>query len=78
MYKKSLKGQEKKKPTLVVAKRGRNNNRRPKGVKGRYKMVDSRLKKDKRGQQKQARLGKKQIVKKRLQKKPRSKNEDFD
>lgn len=74
MYKKTIKGQEKKKPTLVVAKKGRNNTKRPKGVKGRYKMVDARLKKDKRGQQKQARLGKKQKIYKRLKKKPRSTN----
>ena len=58
-----MKGQEKKKPALVVAKKGRNNNRRPKGVKGRYKMVDARLKKDKRGQQKQQKLGKKPTIK---------------
>lgn len=37
-------------------------------------MVDARLKKDKRGQQKQARLGKKQKIYKRLKKKPRSTN----
>lgn len=56
----------------MVAKRGRSTNRRPKGVKGKYKMVDARLKKDKRGQQKQTRMGKKQPVKKRLPKKARS------
>ena len=58
----------------MVAKRARSNNRRPKGVKGKYKMVDARLKKDKRGQQKQARMGKKQTVKKRLPKKSRPSN----
>ena len=40
-----------KKPALVVAKGGRRGLQgRPKGVKGRYKMVDKRMKKEKRAE----------------------------
>ncbi|KAI8822006.1 Spb1 C-terminal domain-containing protein [Fimicolochytrium jonesii] len=50
----------KKKPTLVVA-RGLNRGKqgRPKGVKGRYKMVDPRMKKEMRAEKRAAKAGKK-------------------
>ena len=57
IYKKAL-GKNKDKVQLVVGKKTYGN-RRPPGVKGRYKIVDSRLKKDKR-KQSQTRNGKKQ------------------
>lgn len=53
IYKKALK-KDKDKVQLVVGKK-QYGNRRPPGVKGRYKVVDSRLKKDKRGKQQQTR-----------------------
>ncbi|UXI20081.1 hypothetical protein NH340_JMT06024 [Sarcoptes scabiei] len=47
VYKKASSSKIDKRPKLVVAKR-QYGNRRPPGVKGRYKIVDSRMKKDKR------------------------------
>ena len=44
LYKKALKT-KKKEVTYIVAKKGAPN-RRPTGVKGKYKMVDGRMKKD--------------------------------
>lgn len=48
MYKKAMKSQDKGKTKVVVARKGRNNMRRPRGVKGNFKVVDPRMKKDKR------------------------------
>lgn len=56
-YKRALKG-NKKEVTYVVAKKHQGN-RRPKGVRGKYKMVDSRMRKDKRAEEKKNKLGKK-------------------
>ncbi|KAJ1820855.1 AdoMet-dependent rRNA methyltransferase spb1, partial [Coemansia sp. RSA 2599] len=60
MIKRATKAKPKEKVTVVVA---RHNNRgvqgRPKGVKGRYKMVDPRMKKDLRAQKAKERRSKK-------------------
>ncbi|XP_054851625.1 pre-rRNA 2'-O-ribose RNA methyltransferase FTSJ3 [Eublepharis macularius] len=51
IYKKAGLGKEKRKVTYVVAKKGAGRKvRRPAGVKGQFKVVDSRLKKDVRAQ----------------------------
>lgn len=53
IYKKAGLGKEKKQVTYVVAKKGAGRKvRRPAGVKGFFKVVDSRMKKDARGLQK--------------------------
>ncbi|XP_077169990.1 pre-rRNA 2'-O-ribose RNA methyltransferase FTSJ3 [Paroedura picta] len=53
LYKKAGLGKEKRKVTYVVAKKGAGRKvRRPAGVKGEFKVVDSRLKKDMRAQKK--------------------------
>ncbi|KND02374.1 23S rRNA (uridine(2552)-2'-O-)-methyltransferase [Spizellomyces punctatus DAOM BR117] len=60
MMKKAKAKQEKKKVSVVVAKGiNRANKGRPKGVKGRYKMVDPRMKKEVRAQKRLAEKGKK-------------------
>lgn len=46
LYKAKLKKKEPKKVQVVVAKGATRGKGRPKGVKGRYKMVDARLRKD--------------------------------
>lgn len=50
LYKTKLKKREHTKVQVVVAKGSNKGSGRPKGVKGRYKMVDARLRKDLRGQ----------------------------
>lgn len=57
IYKKAVR-KDKDNVQMVVGKR-QFGNRRPPGVKGRYKVVDSRLKKDKRNQAKSQKGGKK-------------------
>ncbi|CAH6776301.1 pre-rRNA 2'-O-ribose RNA methyltransferase FTSJ3 [Phodopus roborovskii] len=52
LYKKAGLGKEKRQVTYVVAKKGVGRKvRRPAGVKGQFKVVDSRMKKDQRAQQ---------------------------
>ena len=65
-----MKGQEKQKTTIIVARKGRNNMRRPRGVKGKYKVVDGRMKKDKRAEQKRSKGHKGRRPPTRLSKKP--------
>ncbi|KAG8548328.1 hypothetical protein GDO81_025732 [Engystomops pustulosus] len=58
IYKKAGLGKEKRQVTYVVAKKGVGRKvRRPAGVKGQFKVVDGRMKKDMRGQQQQRRRG---------------------
>lgn len=71
MYKKALKGTQKQKTTVIVARKGRNNMRRPRGVKGKYKVVDGRMKKDKRAEQRQSKKHKSRRPPTRLSKKPK-------
>jgi AdoMet-dependent rRNA methyltransferase SPB1 len=60
MARASKKGKPKEKVKVVVAKGGnRGIQGRPKGVKGRYKIVDARLKKDVRGEKRAAKKNKK-------------------
>lgn len=52
LYKKAGLGKEKRQVTYVVAKKGVGRKvRRPAGVRGHFKVVDSRMKKDQRAQQ---------------------------
>lgn len=52
IYKKAGVGKEKREVTYVVAKKGAGRKvRRPPGVKGVFRVVDSRMKKDLRGKQ---------------------------
>lgn len=52
LYKKAGLGKEKRQVTYVVAKKGVGRKvRRPAGVRGQFKVVDSRMKKDQRAQQ---------------------------
>jgi len=53
MYKKALKSREKKKVEYVVMSK-KNSGKAPKGIKGKYKLVDPRLKKDVRAKMKLA------------------------
>ncbi|XP_028856560.1 pre-rRNA 2'-O-ribose RNA methyltransferase FTSJ3 [Denticeps clupeoides] len=58
IYKKAGVRKEKKEVTYVVAKKGAGRNiRRPAGVKGVFRVVDSRMKKDKKGQQRKEQRG---------------------
>lgn len=71
IYKKALKGNEKQKTKVIVARKGRNNMRRPRGVKGKYKVVDKRLKKDKRAEDRRSKKQKTRRPPTRLAKKPK-------
>ena len=52
LYKKAGLGKEKRQVTYVVAKKGVGRKvRRPAGIRGHFKVVDSRMKKDQRAQQ---------------------------
>lgn len=54
LYKKAGLGKEKRQVTYVVAKKGVGRKvRRPAGVRGHFKVVDSRMKKDQRAQRKE-------------------------
>lgn len=58
IYKKAGLGKEKRQVTYVVSKKGVGKKaRRPAGVKGHFKVVDGRMKKDVRGQKKDGRGG---------------------
>lgn len=59
IYKKAGLGKEKREVTYIVAKKGAGKKvRRPAGVKGHFKVVDSRMKKDIRGMNKKEQRGK--------------------
>ncbi|KAH8149464.1 uncharacterized protein LAJ45_06544 [Morchella importuna] len=58
LMQKAAKKKPKKKVTVVVAKGGNKGHGRPKGVKGKYKVVDARLKKDVRAQKRTAKKNK--------------------
>uniref|UniRef100_A0A7N6B9P5 pre-rRNA processing protein FTSJ3 n=1 Tax=Anabas testudineus TaxID=64144 RepID=A0A7N6B9P5_ANATE len=64
IYKKAGLGKEKREITYVVAKKGAGRKvRRPQGVKGVFKVVDSRMKKDMRGVQRKEQQDKKKQIK---------------